>query len=840
MKNQKHITLGLVLVILSSIVYGLEIYFNTDTEGEPFGALFFLHYTPALLYMFFVKYEDKHFWRFFQKENFAPHTLLLVLFNISAYSLNRNLPVFNESTDWLTVFLVIENGLLISYALVNKPSKYFEYTLCFFLVIALFFNVYQTLMILPISFIGIIASPFFGISLLLFIPMFYIASITTLLSTLKWHHGHQIAAGTAVVLSVGIMASFCTQWQAIENTVLKSKLVQDAPFSDDQGLPDWVSIAQSIDDGPFTEKYLKTGLVYQRFANYRNSGFSSIWRSSLDQKFVHDPLVSIASIFMKKSTLDEMTKIKVLNYLYDARHQTTDRFWSGENLKSKQIVTNVELFPEERLSFTEQIITISNDRMSRGRWRSQQEALFTFDMPEGGVVTSLSLWIEGQEAKAILTSKSKAQKAYNTIVGRERRDPSVAFWMEGNKVRVRVFPCTPEEDRKFKIGITAPLVLTGQQLNYQSVGFKGPDYSKADGAIHVVTHGADLVQSTLDFDESPMYRTWQGSYVRDWSLSIDDTRLPKGSFSFHDEHFAVEKTTLLQRDLTPTVVYMDVSNAWTTQELEEVSVLLQEQEIYTFTTHMKKITSPKSIARIADTNLPTFTLFPFHQVQADQAIIITKGGKATPNLADLKNTPFKDDLFKHIKEQSSAPLVLDIGNEPSDYMKSLKEFGVIDHHLLSMTELIQCFDQHHFPIANHDPNLTVIPQNGLSIRRLDSAKANGKQASDHLMRLFYYQEIMSKIGNQYFTEDGNEYIEEHIVDQAARANIVTPLSSLIVLETQQDYDRFDIQKKKDSLGNANISNAGAVPEPHEWALIIAGIGVLFFWYWSSKKASVQS
>jgi XrtN system VIT domain protein len=78
-------------------------------------------------------------------------------------------------------------------------------------------------------------------------------------------------------------------------------------------------------------------------------------------------------------------------------------------------------------------------------------------MPEGAVVTSLSLWINGNEEKAILTTKEKADSAYKTIVGAERRDPSVVHWQEGNSVSVRVFPVLPGESRKFKIGITAPL-----------------------------------------------------------------------------------------------------------------------------------------------------------------------------------------------------------------------------------------------------------------------------------------------------------------------------------------------------------------------------------------------
>jgi XrtN system VIT domain protein len=705
----------------------------------------------------------------------------------------------------------------------------------FFIAIALIFNVYQAFMIFPASPFGIAGTPFFGISLLLFVPIFYVICLISLLRRLTWNTGHKVAFFAGIVVTILVVAIFTIEFKIAENRIIEARLNQDAPFEQDYDLPDWISIAQVLKNTPLTEKYLKLGLVYQGFANYDKDGISSIWRSSFDEKYIHDPLIAFASIFTKQKELDEMTKIKVLNYLYDARHQTSDRFWSGDNLKCKQIVTNIELFPEDRLSFTEHIITIQNDIHSKSRWRNQQEALFTFELPEGGVVTSLSLWIEGQEEKAILTSKKKAQNAYNSIVGKERRDPSVVYWMEGNKIRVRVFPCTPEEDRKFKVGITSPLNLDNEHLIYQSIGFKGPDFAKATSAVHVVTHDADIIKSSINFKDEAMYKTWKGNYRADWNLAIEKTNVSEGSFSFQKEYFRVENTINLEKEFIPKRIYLDVSSKWTIPELNSITKMLEGKEVIAFTTHYKKMNAPNSIVRLGESSLPTFTLFPFHKSNLDQALIITKGESATPNLSDLQDTEFKNLLFDHFKNQKVAPLVIDIGQSPTDYMKSLKEFNVINYHALSLNQLLSCFEKNHFPTVNNDPDITVIPQNGLSIRRTHIAPENGTKSSDHLMRLFYYQEVMNEIGNKFFTDDKNEYIEDQIVDKAALANIVTPLSSLIVLETQQDYERFDIKKKTDSLGNASINNAGAVPEPHEWAMIFIGIGFLFILYRRSKK-----
>jgi hypothetical protein len=87
----------------------------------------------------------------------------------------------------------------------------------------------------------------------------------------------------------------------------------------------------------------------------------------------------------------------------------------------------------------------------------------------------------------------------------------------------------------------------------------------------------------------------------------------------------------------------------------------------------------------------------------------------------------------------------------------------------------------------------------------------------------------------------NDSIAPLAYELVSDANVVSPISSLIVLETQNDYDRFDIKKDKDALDNADIHNDGAVPEPHEWMLIILLlVSVLYINLKSSKYAYLFS
>ena len=53
-----------------------------------------------------------------------------------------------------------------------------------------------------------------------------------------------------------------------------------------------------------------------------------------------------------------------------------------------------------------------------------------------------------------------------------------------------------------------------------------------------------------------------------------------------------------------------------------------------------------------------------------------------------------------------------------------------------------------------------------------------------------------------------------------------------------NYEKNGIEKNVDTLGNASINNDGAVPEPHEWLLIILGSTILFFYYRKNKKQTI--
>lgn len=99
-------------------------------------------------------------------------------------------------------------------------------------------------------------------------------------------------------------------------------------------------------------------------------------------------------------------------------------------------------------------------------------------------------------------------------------------------------------------------------------------------------------------------------------------------------------------------------------------------------------------------------------------------------------------------------------------------------------------------------------------------------APDHLMRLFAYNNIVRKVGRDYFN---SEQFEKELFREAEEAYVLSPVTSLIVLESEADYKRMGINKNKSTLGNAEIMEGGSVPEPHEW-LLITLVVFMIVWY----------
>ncbi len=831
----KKFTIGAILIAISGLIFCIPLFpfikttswINNDRDL----GLFFINYALAFIY-FFVAFDIRRLWK--REINYKiSHTILwLILCLISCYALNRQMNVFQESVTWFSVALISSCIALVAYIFKDLFHAAGKATLFGVLgaVFALF--AYLSVYLAPIYVIGILASFVIGVSLHTFVPLiFCIILVVIAIRAYKEKELYAICFAVGFVLPVIFTINFATKWSQT------TKEIQQAynrnQLNENTELPNWVYACQKISHNWISERVFKSNLVYVEGWG-RNSNFFGIPNGTFDAARFHDPLVTVARWLSSEVDILDTECVQILRTAYDARHQAQEKLWSGDNLSTANVTTYARIYPDFRMAYTEKTLKIHYTKMNNDRWEEPQEALYTFYLPEGGVVSSLSLWINGKEEKGYLTTKAKADSAYKTVVGVERRDPSLVHWQEGNTITVRVFPCTSAEDRQFKIGITAPLKKQDDILTYQSIYFQGHATENATESIKIqFTKDVSKLELPFTIDNAEVNNYfYEGDFKPYWEVNFANQTLATQGFSFGGKTYTVKDYAQQYQNFEAQNIYLDLNNSWNKSEFEDILAATQtikNIKIYAFQNKLIEITAANQEQIFEQMQKLNFSLFPLHIIKnPETSLVISKSEMPSPNLKDLENSIFAAQLKSYLSNNISQICLYNLGENLSPYLKTLKELRVFNYDNGTTENLISLLYKKQFVKNQEDASAIVITQ--AAIKLVETQTQNGSSipksdAPDHLLRLYTYNDIMRKINSDYFSSD---YINENLISKASTAYIVSPLSSLIVLETQQDYDRFGIKASENSLQNASMKSSGAVPEPHEWALIICVLLVLSY------------
>lgn len=814
-KPDSHILAGYGLLLVSFLLFAFIDQHTLEQRSSQF-TVFVIHYFLALTYVGILIYGKsfgiRRSWR---KENFSKTIILLNLFLISAYALNREIPVFESSTDWLSAYLLITSLTTLSFHYFKSLPTWVNQIQ--YLLLGSAFVLYLYLMLFVANFypVGTIGLLFFGIGGHIFVPAtLFIACLLLLINNYGEKPVSNLWIVGGFVVTIFCCVVFIHVWN---NRVAKIEtLANQSVMHDNAELPVWIEVAKSMTNDWITLRILKSDLVY---STQDKSGDWELMPQpvSWDESRKHDPLVFLSTL-ISKCTLPAEDRVKILQAITESRHNANERLWSGDNLTTSYIVSDIDIYPDLRIAYTEKYLNIKNNSARRW-WGNTQEAIYTFQLPEGSVVTSLSLWINGKEEKGILTSKQKATKAYKTIVGVESRDPSIVHWQEGNAVTVRIFPCTKEEERKFKIGITSPLIERDGHTVYKNITFRGPDHYEARETLRVRIKGDNMITDMPGFvkDKDGNYLR-EKTYDPEFELMIPAVPLKQNNrFTFQGYRYSLRKANPVFQDATLNAVYLDINNSWTSKEIKEMKELLENKKVFIY--------NQEDFVELNNDNFDltfklleeNFSVFPFHNVKdTEHSIVVTKGKSLSPHLSDFKDSKFANGLSEFFASGKKM-YCYNLGESISPYISSLRELRALEFSQGDANQLKEWLNNNKYPnIVENDESVTLHDAN-LVITKTKTELVSPDNAPDHLARLFAYNDILRKVGTNYFK---NDFIDQELVDEAATAYVVSPVSSLIVLETQEDYKRFDINDTAESLKNASKQSSGAVPEPHEWALII--------------------
>lgn len=778
--------------------------------------LFMAHYLLALAYTWLLITQDHLFLISRQRPEGRSHRMILwVLWLISAFALNRSAHVFRESTPWLCVVLVISGCLIVSTIWLDRLPVRWQQVLVAGLAACWWLFLYQTFYLVEIYLYSIPGLLLLGISIHTFIPFLISVALGRLLIRSWREHEHRrLPIILGALLPVLAITWFVVQWQH-HNRQIRYTLNEVQTRQDDE-LPNWFLLAQRLQPDWVMDRLLKTGIFYDDF---NQLGWSS--RISTEEHR-HDPLVVIASFLSPSLKLSETESDRITGMLYDARHRQEERLRSGQNLRTANVVTQARIYPQYRLAYTEKTMQIQSQS------RREQEALYTFHVPEGSVVTSLSLWINGREEKGILTTQAKADSAYRTVVGVEYRDPSVVRWQEGNRVTVRVFPCVADGERQMKVGITSPLRLKGDRLVYENTWFEGPNGQQATETAKIdFDRNPELLQQPSFLEGGPRDTQTrkslasQGDYHPDWELSFKAPALDTSSFGLAGKAYRVVPSRQVMEFFDPAAVYLDLNAAWTTEEIQQALAIARKKPVFVYDEGLVQLTPANRRLLTERLTALRFSVFPIYLIpHPESALLITKGTAIGPQLDELKESPFATKLSQNADHR---PALRTFNLEmASAWSRTLGELGVLQMDYGTIQELTAQLEQQRFIRSGAADGAVVLAQAGIRIEQAAATAPQSSAAPDHLFRLYAYHHLMTRIGRRYFRRD---YLADSLLTEAQQANVVSPLSSLIVLETQADYARFSI-KKGNGLDNATLKKTGAVPEPHEWALLLLSAGLV--------------
>ncbi|MBI1306423.1 MAG: XrtN system VIT domain-containing protein [Bacteroidetes bacterium] len=816
--------LGILLLIFSiGLYFGTEEYpFNFD-RSQDFG-YFLLAFSFTIIFAIAAMSESFNMSRKrFRIKSRLHRILLLEIFNISAYFLNHLLPIWGSSAVWLQVLLVISNISLLIYALWEEVLPTFvRHILMVIFTVALMFNLYEALFTLPVYPFALVVIWFFLIPLHIFIPAFYVITYLKLLSeNFKISRSISTTIISSSIVVCSIIGYVSWRFAEMDALISESFLEQNYPFVS-HDLPNWVHAASRMKNDRITEYYLSGTDKYQHL---EYGGFMGLLGNT-GESSVHDPLFQLAYFIGMNRESSPENRRQIADILWDKRHEKEVQLWRGNHLKTTDIITNVQFYPEFRMAYSEiNIAVLNNDD------RNQEEAIYSFYLPEGACISSASLWINGIEQRAFITTKEKAQNAYNTIVGREHRDPMLIQWSEGNRISVRVFPCPPHEKRQFKIGITSALKFEKGKLIYENIRVNGPSLKGCRSAVHLIPESEPQhFYSDLTTTREGRIFSSTGKYREQWRFSLEAPPLTNKVFSFNGTSVHIEQDSLREYSRAFKNVYIDLNSAWTKEELYDVVNHASQLNVYAvFHNQIIPINANNADELYRKSRNDHLSIFPFYLIKyPQQSVVLTKHKYIPPLINTIGQCNFTLKTRAFFYQQKKPVKVYSLQKDAGLYFNGLQNFRNIQLEHIHPDELSEIIKRQIF-FTNHENDSTLVSRSA-GIRFVSSVdSSNYTNAPDHLLRFYAYNTVLRNQAKEYPLKSE----KDRMLELAQTAHVVTPITSLVVLETAMDYQRFEIEKPQHSLGNAFLHNSGSVPEPHEWVLIIL-VGLLTIWMFRRK------
>lgn len=485
----------------------------------------------------------------------------------------------------------------------------------------------------------------------------------------------------------------------------------------------------------------------------------------------------------------------------------------------------------------------------------QREARAEVQLPPGGVVSRVTLWVNGEEREAAFAGRRQVRQAYQQVVQR-RRDPVLVTTSGRDRITVQCFPVEGYGgEMKIRVGVTVPLLLENrEQARLILPHFVNRNFSVPDSLRHKVflkatrPLRADYGEVEYPSLSNGRFELW-GEFSDLDLLRPDSTiRLARWSMdhgTWSHNRFEVDGSVVRQsiEERTPVhlrriVVVVDTSasmSQWETAISSALETLPEHTDVklvladadqlrdsawrYYIGNGVENVSAMLSSVRFAGgaDNVPALN-------KAWDLAAETPGNNAivwihSPQLVQLESVetlkrrwargPYGPTLYS--MQTSSGPDEVERQLDGVNEVKRVPRAGQLRN------DLAHLFQQ----LTGQVPTLEFIRT--VKHPRSYPDAFEGMETSDHLARLWANDEVMRILSAR------DSSLDQAAMTLAVRYQLVTPVSGAVVLETATQYDAAGLKP-------VDAGTVPTIPEPETVTLlVIAGLALSWIVYRKYRK-----
>ena len=475
---------------------------------------------------------------------------------------------------------------------------------------------------------------------------------------------------------------------------------------------------------------------------------------------------------------------------------------------------------------------------------ADREARAQIQLPPGGVVSRLTLWVNGEEREAAFASSGQVREAYQQVVKVQRRDPVLVTSSGPDRVMVQCFPVPPNGGTiKVRLGVTFPLHLENeatallvwprfiernfsiaehlehalwleakQPLQANHPAFKSEQSKTNTYGLRGQLHNADLGtpsttvrikrDSSINATWVPDHQSKDGSFVRQVIAPKPGAAPSRAIIVLDGSAGMKEAQPQIAEALRQLSSGLDASVIVASDSIEELVPLRGVDAM--FRTELENKLEHFHWAGGQD-NLPA--LIKAWDMAAEkpggvvvwihgpQPLLLEDGeqieqrllwrfGDAAPVIHELQTTSGPDSLIQKFHGRTAMTSVARLGSVREDLERLLSQWNP------------------------HTSQLHAVRERFHSVAMTEASR--GKESSKHLVRLWANDEVRRMIAANR---------RDDAVKLASKHQLVTPVSGAVVLETKQQFDQAGLQP-------VSPDSVPVVPEPGTLLLITVSLCLL--------------